>query len=1030
MLRYFSLALLCCLLFFSSRSQSPRDSYIQYFSTENGLPSNGIKGMQWDEEAGFLWLATEAGVVRYNGVDFKTFTNDSSSGITTERIWYMIGNHLGRIYTADLAGNIFTINKNTLRLWQKWKNDPRNPTGSNRLLSVSESFFNARKDHLDAWRTLGSFNKILPLNDSACLMLNPRGLYFLYSDGRSLPAFNEPAPLIKNAFMIGNDCFLIDESNRLTHFDPNSRLLENTLIKDENGLVIPLLPGSGGLYWEPGRESPVLINAEKAWLLSYRDGGIRATLISSQIPIDAFILSVKYSPRFKCLFISTDSRGLIVIREHLVQSMKRKDNTTKKRNSYYSQVVLANGNILTNEGDVIGDRETRESDLPIKGSFNFTVSITGDSLLWFVQEVKQLKRSYLHCYNYRSGETKIFDKIRVTQQVVFTTSLGKLYMATDLGLGIVEGDTLRVLTDFKIAGDAPLLYDMKETDPGILMIATCNSLLSFDVRTNKLSTVFKKENFCVRTVWKYRDYLFFGTYGSGFYIRKGDRIKAMPLDKNRYLLYTHCFMTDSAGYCWISTNRGLFKASLDELVNVFEKDSRSVYYHYFGKKDGMEMTELNGGCTPCAVKFRGGMISFPTMDGLLWVDPATAQPVLPIGDIYIDDVMVDNKRIDPAAFNGSSLSAGTGEITFRLAFSAWCNVENIYLDYQLNDTLNWKPVNFGNDAEIRFNNLPSGNYNLRIRKLNGYGFNNYTYLEIRFSIIIPWYNRWWFYVLVVLAFISLVLFYLQIRTRQYRVRQLKLEKQVAEKTSELKEQNEVLEKNNTIKTRLISIISHDIVTPLKFVNVAGQNLIEKRELMPEALQLETLREMTNTAQELQLLSTNILNWIKYQNENRRLLKEDFNLHGIVNQVMGILNNLANQKKLQLLNAVDPDMEVHQFSEPLKIIIYNLVANAINFSEKGRITISAKKTEGNAEVEVADEGVGMTQEQIKNIMADQFIISSANIDNRKGNGLGYLIIKDLVKMMGAVLSINSEKGSGSRISVTFPLVPPENSTKET
>lgn len=1025
MLRYLSSALLCCLLSLFSRSQTPRDSYIQYFSTENGLPSNGIRGIRWDEETGFLWLATEAGIARFNGVNFKIFTNDSSSGIATERIWFMVGNRAGKIYTADLAGNVFTINKNTLKFLQVWKNNPQNPVGINRLFSVSESFFNERKDHLESWRELGSFNRILPLNDSTCLLVSPRNVFFLTRDGRSRPAFNEQSPVIKNAFMIGDDCFLVDEENRLLHFDPNSGLHQNVIIKDENGTNIPLVPRTGGIFWEPGREAPVLINTEKAWLLEYREGVIRAKLISSQVPTDAFIQSVNYSPRFKCLFIATDSRGLIVIREHLVQSMKRKDNTTKKRNSYYSQVVLPNGNILTNEGDVIGDRETKESELPVKGAFNFTISLTGDTLLWFIQSDKQLKKGYLHNYNYRTGVTKVFEKISVTQQVVFAQSMGKLYMATNLGLGIIEADTFRLLTDFKVAGESTLLYDMKETDPGILMIATCNSLLSFDVRTNTLSSVFNKDNFCVRTVWKYRDYLFFGTYGNGFYIRKGDRIKAMPLDKNRYLLYTHCFMPDDAGYCWISTNRGLFKARLDELVNAYEYDSRTVYYHYFGKKDGMEMTEMNGGCTPCAVKFRGNMISFPTMDGLLWVDPDQAQPVLPIGDIYIDDIMVENKRTDLASFYNTSLPAGTGEISFKLAFSAWCNIENIYLDYQLNDTLNWRPVNFEGGAEIRFNNLPPGKYKLRIRKLNGYGFNNYTYLEVPFRIIVPWYNRWWFYALVALAFLGLVLFYLQVRTRQYRVRQLKLEKQVAEKTRELKDQNEVLEKNNTIKTRLISIISHDIVTPLKFVTVAGQNLITKRQVMPEELQLEALQEMTNTAQELQLLSTNILNWIKYQNENRRLAKETFNLRELVNQVMGILNTLAGHKKLQLVNDVDGGMEVYQFIEPLKIIIYNLVANAINFTEKGSIVISAEQTPQETIVRVTDEGVGMTPEQIKNIMADQYIISSANMDNRKGNGLGYLIIKDLVKMMGAVLSISSEKGTGSKVSISFPFVSPHN-----
>jgi K+-sensing histidine kinase KdpD len=63
---------------------------------------------------------------------------------------------------------------------------------------------------------------------------------------------------------------------------------------------------------------------------------------------------------------------------------------------------------------------------------------------------------------------------------------------------------------------------------------------------------------------------------------------------------------------------------------------------------------------------------------------------------------------------------------------------------------------------------------------------------------------------------------------------------------------------------------------------------------------------------------------------------------------------------------------------------------------------------------------MTPEQIQNIMADQFIISSANIDKRKGNGLGYLIIKDLVKMMGASLEIKSEKGRGTEVFIHIPV----------
>ncbi|MBK6634996.1 MAG: ATP-binding protein [Chitinophagaceae bacterium] len=75
---------------------------------------------------------------------------------------------------------------------------------------------------------------------------------------------------------------------------------------------------------------------------------------------------------------------------------------------------------------------------------------------------------------------------------------------------------------------------------------------------------------------------------------------------------------------------------------------------------------------------------------------------------------------------------------------------------------------------------------------------------------------------------------------------------------------------------------------------------------------------------------------------------------------------------------------------------------------------------NVVISIKDEGVGMTPEQINNIMADQFIISSANIDNRKGNGLGYLIIKDLIKMMDATLQISSMKNKGTIVSIHVPV----------
>ncbi len=1003
------------------KAQLVSSSSLQQYTTENGLPSNGIKGLQWDEKTEFLWLSTEAGIVRFNGVDFKSFTKENTPEIGSERMLFLIRNTAGNIYTSDQPGNVFLIEKSRPVLWKKAAvatGSVNTQLGQYYLLGISDVFFTNKVARPRPGRFASGINRTVWISDTSCLIHNGSSLFY-YSTGIDDPRV---MPIEENnlssLFQIGKQCFIINHQRDIFLLDPATKKVE-PLPAGGNGISLlkDLNSNNNILYWQTGMQNPVIIEGTNAWLLTYGGGSINARLIATNIPPDSYIKSVQYSEKNNLLFIGTESRGLIVISRNRVLSKKRGTVNIKNRNSYYSQVELANGNILTNESDIIGDNPTDEASLPIRGKFAFNVSHTGEGSLWYSQTDPKLGHNCLYEFNYLTRSTKIYP--RITTSDIITELGGNIYMANPNGIGILEADTLRYLCRYpkKLAGI--VTFDFTYLNDHVLAVATCAGLLRFDIARNKLDTIFSAENICVRNIWKYKDYVFFGTYGGGFYIYKDGILCRMPLDKNKYLLYTHCFVPDQENYCWISTNRGLFKASLPELIDAYEKKRSSIYYHYYGRKDGMEMTELNGGCTPCALKMKNNTISFPTMDGLLWVDPEKAKPVLPTGDIFIDEVQVNGEKMNTGQLGEKKLPPQTQEILIQLGFSAWCNKENIYIDYQLNDTLNWKPVSTENEAVIRLSNLRSGKYVLRIRKLNGFGINNYTHKVIEFSIGTPWYKQWWFYLLCLLALLGVTQLILHLRTRQYKIRQVKLEKQVAEKTRELKEQNDILEKNDTIKTRLISIISHDIVTPLKFVTVAGKNLIEKRNMMPDELQMETIREMTNTSQELQLLSTNILNWIKYQNENRRLVKETFNLHELVNQVIGILNSLAKQKSLSLDNKVVSGFQVHQFFEPLKILIYNLLTNAINFSEKGTVTIEATRRDDVVEVSVTDQGVGMTPEQIKNIMADQFIISSANIDNRKGNGLGYLIIKDLVKQMGATLHIESEKGKGSRISVQLP-----------
>src|ERR1700722_17363914 len=89
--------------------------HIQRFTTDNGLPSNGIKGLQWDQETGFLWIATEAGVTRYSGADFVSFSRVNTPELFSGRMRFLLKNRDGRIYTSDETGDLFFVMRNKLQ---------------------------------------------------------------------------------------------------------------------------------------------------------------------------------------------------------------------------------------------------------------------------------------------------------------------------------------------------------------------------------------------------------------------------------------------------------------------------------------------------------------------------------------------------------------------------------------------------------------------------------------------------------------------------------------------------------------------------------------------------------------------------------------------------------------------------------------------------------------------------------------------------------------------------------------------------
>ena len=1025
--------ILGCCLFLPAQN----NYQVQHFTTDNGLPSNGIKGLQWDEETGFLWIATEAGVTRYNGADFLTFSKANRPELFSERMLFLLKNREGRIYTSDEVGDIFYVMQNKLQFLGQVKLDARPSTFKLIGLMASGKLFRQSSAQPDTRLGFDFYSEsLIPLNKDRMLLYRYDSLYD-YRLGTPNPIFLTAADPGSNPFCIGNRLFLFNGRSGYYQLDTGTlRRTPVSLVREdtgggEDGKPLMNRKGKEWLFWDNGMKNPILVRGSCAWLLDYQQEKLVARLICTVLPTDALLRHIKYDENSGMLFLGTDSRGIIVIRRNEVRPLRKDSAPPEHPTAYYSQIALSNGAILTSQGDVMGstdlpktprlspnsfyDPDFHRKSVPIRTSFNNFVFTTPDSVLWYSHGDTVLS------YSYATHRTTSLPVEHGSITDGFALSEGGLYIANAIGIGQLRDNRIDYQYRYPkadINSNAP--FAMLELSPGLIAIASCNGLIRYNIQNHQVDTLLFMPGICVRALWKYRGYLFIGTYGKGIWLYRNGMLKHIPPDKSNYLQYAHCFVPDKLGYCWISSNKGLFRARPEEMIDAFEKEGAEIDYHYYGRADGLEMTELNGGCTPCALQLNDTLLSFPSMDGLAWVDPTHPIPPRPEGGIYIDDFMADKQEVNSSSLIRPNLPSDTRDLVFSLGFPAWQNKENLDIEYKLEPWIkDWQPLKIGNNPKMYFSNLSWGNYRLLLRIRNGLDRKHYNYTEKSFRIEPRWYQQPWAWLLGLCLLTGALFVIVWLRTRQFKLRQDRLERQIAEKTRELQVKNEELEKTDHIKTRLISIISHDLVTPLKFLHLTGKSLIEKKDMLSEELQREAITEITTTSKELQLLSTNILNWIKYQNEDRRLAKESFNLHALTSQLFGIFDAMARDKRIRLINAVDEELMPYQFIEPVKIVLYNLILNGINFTQEGHILVSSTVTPEGISLVIEDTGVGMTQDQINNIMADHFIISSANVDNRKGNGLGYLIIKDLLKIIRGNLSIKSEKGRGTKVTVRIP-----------
>ena len=330
---------------------------------------------------------------------------------------------------------------------------------------------------------------------------------------------------------------------------------------------------------------------------------------------------------------------------------------------------------------------------------------------------------------------------------------------------------------------------------------------------------------------------------------------------------------------------------------------------------------------------------------------------------------------------------------------------------------------------------PSRTYAFDWRQLQRWGIDEHklpggSKIEYKEATVWDLYSGYIIGGIVLLGLQALLIFGLLIN----RSRRKRSENELMQMNTSLQSMSEKLIKFDKLKDEFLANTSHELRTPLNGIINITQSLLEEGAGNLTSAQKENLGIIQTAGNRLYNLINDILDISKMKQSELKLNLRPVNLRMTVSAVIYVLEFQLQEKDVYLSNEIPEDLPaVWADEERLKQVFFNLIGNAIKFTEKGQVTISTELKKGWVEISVQDTGIGIPEEKLTDIFGSFVQVEGDASRSYDVTGLGLSITQKLVELHGGEIWVRSEIYKGSNFLFTLPTTeepqPSERNLKE-